>query len=153
MILDLCSQFSTETCSVPVLRWDFKIIIWLIETQSPRKPFTTLPRNFNYWGFTSVGFSAATLEPSRKFPSAEMRPTAGIPRESRDRVTRQWCGKGVNTSRRYCKWKFNYFFYIIARQLWWIRRWAGSRSVHKWFRDKCWQCWWLLATKPAKPKS
>ena len=87
--LDLCSQFSTETCSVPVLPWDFNIIIWLIETQSQRKPFTTLPRNFNYRGFTSVGFSEATLEPSRKFPSAEKRPTAGIPRESRDRVTRQ----------------------------------------------------------------
>ena len=65
------------------------IIIWLIETQSQRKPFTTLPRNFNYRGFTSVGFSAATLEPSRKFPLAEKRPTAGIPRESRGRVTRQ----------------------------------------------------------------
>ena len=89
VILFCCSQFTAETFSVSVLQWDFNIIIWLIETQSHRKPFTTLPRNFNYRGFTSVDFPAVTLEPCHKFPSAENQPTAGILRESRDRVTRQ----------------------------------------------------------------
>ena len=33
----LCLQISTETCSVPVLRWGFNIIIWLIKTQSQQE--------------------------------------------------------------------------------------------------------------------
>ena len=84
-----CSQFSAETCSVSVVRWAFSITIYNSLSKHKVIGNPTLPRNFNYRGFTSVDFPAATLEPSRKFPSAEKRPTAGIPRESRDRVTRQ----------------------------------------------------------------
>ena len=48
------------------------------------KAYSNSTASFLYRGFTSVNFPEATLEPYRNRTEEKKRPTAGIPRETRE---------------------------------------------------------------------
>ena len=61
-----CSQFSAETWSVSVARWDFNITIYNSLSKHKVNGNPTLPRNLNYRGFTSVNLRYNSLRSNER---------------------------------------------------------------------------------------